>query len=1205
MSGDTARFTVGGRYLFGAPMAHSPVDWSLRLQSRGYGTAIPGAEGFTVGGSSAWWEGGFDNETRIAARGVDTLDATGSVDLSAALPPIMDGRPASATLVASVTDANRQTVSAAASVTVHPASIYVGARTTGNAWFWRTGEPVTIEVIAVTPGGERVGGVDVAGTIVRREWHRVRRVRDGQVEQVGGWVTDTVATCNVTTREAPSPCTFTPPGGGSYSVSLTARDNEGRLARTGLYRWASGPDWVPWNDESQLKMDVITDRPTYDVGDTATVFFASPFTDAEAWITVEREHVIESRRIRIDAGATTMRLPITEALAPNAYVSIVVVRGRSAEPGPLDDPGRPTLRVGYASLRVLPVVKRLTVDVSPLESNAGEPEPDATKPVEYAPGDTATVRVRVTDADGRGRRAEVTIWAVDEGVLALTGYGTPDPVSSIYAERGLGSRLASNLTGVAAQIPDGQKGRREAGGGGGNALAGILRSRFRTTAFFLGSVITDAQGNAVARAGLPDNLTTFRVMAVAVTDGDRYGSGESTFLVTRPLVARPALPRFVRPGDRFEAGVIVNSRAGEARDVRVDASVTGLDISGGDSRRQRLAPGRGADVRFRFEAEPGDSATFQFDARADADRDAVRLSVPVRPDYHPLAATIAGAVRDTTTATFTLRDDIDPERSTVTIGFGSSVFTIIEGARQELRVYPYYCTEQLSSTALPIVALYRARLQVGMEEEAGALADELASAVRLISRRQNPSGGIGYWSAGDWSSPWLSSYAGRVLLEARDAGIAVDSTVLADLAGYLGRSLQDSSYLHSRTAWYYTSADRVLTEKVAAAGFLSRYGRPDPATENTLLQQASRLRWEDRLALAEMLERRGEHGSAQALLDRAWLGVRIEGRRAVLPADARQAHYFHSDVRPAARLLTATLAVQPEHSGIGPLAETLIERGRSTRSWIWNTQDFGWAVLALAEYEKQRVEAGPARLTVRGRRGDMLSATVEPGGRVTTRDSTFSLDRLVERDNDGNNVLRLQVAATSDGEPLPYWFFLTVSEVTKTRPVDPVDRGIVVERWYESVDAREPITRIAEGELVRVKLRVTVPAERHFIVLDDPLPAGLEPVDLSLRTVAPPGATFPEYTPEYESQPSGRSGWYYGSWDAGLWSPFDHRELRDDRVVYSASVLWPGSYTATYIARATTAGTYIVPPAHAEEMYNPGVNGRNGGTTFMVTRVER
>ena len=127
-------------------------------------------------------------------------------------------------------------------------------------------------------------------------------------------------------------------------------------------------------------------------------------------------------------------------------------------------------------------------------------------------------------------------------------------------------RLASNMTSVAPQVPEGEKGKREPGGGGGAAGADVLRSRFQTTAFFLGSVVTDAQGNAVATAKLPDNLTTFRVMAVAVTAGDRYGKGESTLLVTRPLLARQALPRFVRPGDEFIAGAVINRRDG-ARDA--------------------------------------------------------------------------------------------------------------------------------------------------------------------------------------------------------------------------------------------------------------------------------------------------------------------------------------------------------------------------------------------------------------------------------------------------------------------------------------------------------------------------------------------------------------------------------------------------------------------------------------------------------------
>jgi uncharacterized protein YfaS (alpha-2-macroglobulin family) len=170
--------------------------------------------------------------------------------------------------------------------------------------------------------------------------------------------------------------------------------------------------------------------------------------------------------------------------------------------------------------------------------------------------------------------------------------------------------------------------------------------------------------------------------------------------------------------------------------------------------------------------------------------------------------------------------------------------------------------------------------------------------------------------------------------------------------------------------------------------------------------------------------------------------------------------------------------------------------------------------------------------------------------------------------------------------------------------VTPEDHGIQVERWYERFGGGGPLTSIAEGELVRVRLRVTVPNTRYFVVLDDALPAGLEAVDLSLRTASAmpgPGVTAPtvEENPDHEEREE-KTGWF-GRWDSGWWSPFDYRELRDDRVVYSAAQLWKGTYTATYIARATTPGTFIRPPAHAEEMYNPAVNGRSDGGTFVIT----
>ncbi len=1181
---DSAGFHVSARYLFGAPMGHAPVSWSVRSRSVSpWEVDIPGMDGYAIGVAWNWWDDPAGTRARVLEAGVDSLDATGAWDVRRVLPKAGDGRPARVTFVATVTDANRQIASSSASVLVHPAAFYIGARSRGSSYFWKAGDSVAIDVLAVTPDGTKLSGVPVEGTVVRREWHSTRLLRDGNVRETGSWVPDTVASCTLRTAAEPVSCGFTPTEGGSYTVFFSAKDSAGRDVRTSLQRWASGEGWVPWNDQSKFKMDVIPDRSRYTVGDTATVFFASPITDAEAWITVERERVLEQRRLHITSGATTLKLPITEAYAPNVFVSIVVVRGRSAPPGPLDDPGRPTLRVGYAQLRVTPEVKRLSVDVKPARD-------------EYRPGDTASFALTVKDRGGVGRRAEVALWAVDEGVLALTGYRTPDPIDLLYPARGLGMRLASNLVSLAPQVPEGQKGGRSPGGGGGADATAILRSRFQTTAFFLGSVVTDSAGRATATAHLPDNVTTFRVMAVALTQGDRYGSGSSKILVTRPLLARPALPRFVREGDRFRAGVVVNSRMGGTPEVRVRARTTGIRLRGDDSKSQRLAEGRGADVRFDFEAQAGDSAHFRFDASSGKEADAVAVAVPIRPSYYPLASTVSGAVRDTASAEIELQEDVDPGRSRIEIRVGSSVLTAIEAASERMRVYPYDCTEQVSSAALPLIALLRAQALYPDEAiaPAGARA-QVERAVRVLSSRQRADGGIGFWGYTDWTSPWLSAYAGRVLLEARAAGVAVRDTVLAGIGGYLSHALHERARLleHSPVAeFWFGSAGAVLAEEVAAVDFLSRAGRPDIAAENTLVGQASRLRWEDRVLLGTILGRRGQTAVARLMIAGAASQVTVEGRKAVLPDSAGRRFYFASPGRAAARLMEALLTVDPQSPLVGPLVETLVDQGRvsAARTWYWNTQDYGSTVLALARYESVRRSRPPA--TVRVSMGGRTLLVADSSARAP-RDTVLSLDGLVVKAKHGRPP-RVALSLHADGGA-PAYYSITVEEAPRDVQPTPVERGIRIDRWYESPTTGKPIVSAAEGDLVRVRLRIRVPAVRTFVVLDDPLPAGLEPVDLSLRTLSAFGLTVP---PPAEMER--RTGWYFGSWDSGVWSAFDHKELRDDRVVYSSTVLWPGTYTATYLARATAEGTFLYPPAHAQEMYNPGVNGRTGGGTFTV-----
>jgi uncharacterized protein YfaS (alpha-2-macroglobulin family) len=1202
--GDSLSAMVEARYLFGAPMARAAVTWTARRTIEGpWVLDIPHTDGYMLGETGWWWEdeASASSNAEVVASGTDSLDAAGRLALRVPTgSPATKGRAALVMVEATVTDVNRQTVSASAGATVHPAAFYLGAKTLGDEYFWTAGRPQEVDMIAVRPDGRRVAGVAIRGTVVRREWHRAERERDGLDEQVGEWVPDTVAHCDLVSATDSVPCRFTPQAGGSYVVSFAAKDAAGRAVSTSFYRWATGKGWVPWNDENQFKMDVIPDKTRYDVGDTATVLFAAPFTDAEAWVTVEREGIIEQRRLRITAGATSLKFPLTEAYVPNAYVSIVLARGRSAPPGGIGDPGRPTIRIGYAQLLVTPRIKRLSVDVQPVRA-------------EYRPGDSARVRVHVRDVAGAGRRSEVTLWAVDEGVLALTGYRTPDLVGLIYQPRGVGMRLGSDLTSVAAQVLKEEgisiKGQLDPGGGGGFAGGDVLRSRFSSTAFFLGSVVTDGNGDAVAAAKLPDNLTTFRVMAVAVTAGDRYGSGESSLLVTRPLLARPALPRFLRRDDQFTAGVVVNQRAGGTPTVQVQSRARGVTTEGASRQTATLAVGRGTEVRFAFRDTTSDSAAFRFDVTDGKDSDAVLTRLPVRPAYYPRAHTVAGVLRTSDSLDVTLPADIDPERSRLVIGIGTTPLAVIGGMYRDLAVYPFDCSEQVSDEVLPLIALYRAGTGPDGKRYAPVNARrQIEEAVAVLSGRQRADGGIGLWAANDWTSPWLSAYAGEALLAARAAGIPVNDSVLGRLGDYLFRSVHQPAAIQAPIAIWLERHSVQLGEEVAAVDYLSRLGRADLAGENELLRAVAQLYWEDRVRLAEVVARRGATAAARALLEPIWRGVRLDGRRAVLPDSVAQPFYFWSARRPAARLLSATLAVDSAHPLIGPLVETLVEMGRASgrdRWWSWwNTQDYGAAVEALADF------------TVRQQRAVRRGFTISSGSQVLFRsgaagdvlhEESRGLAGLLSDAAGGGKRLTLSLSAGAGPDAAPIYYYITVQEVPLQRPVTPDQQGIEVERWYEDYSTGKPIVSAVEGALVRVRLRIKLPAERHFLALTDPLPAGLEAVDLSLRTVGGlpgPAAGQPSTPAEGEGEESPgayRYGWYYGSWDSGWWSPFDHRELRDDRVAYVATYLWAGTYTASYVARATTPGVFVRPPAHAEEMYNPAVQGRSDGGVFTVT----
>ena len=1200
--GEDVTAVVSAHYLFGSPAAGTTVQWVATSQYPA--SPMPVSEKFATWTVGDPWDAGSPKPRRVT--GSAKLDASGRATIRIPASELVGPQTRLVQITASVVDVDRQTVTDEAHGTVSADRMFVFVRqATAHQ---TTGKTTRIDVQVVDRTGSPVADASVRALVVRQY---TRALADGSTSSA----TDTVRTEAIDARSGAGSFSFVLDSAGAYFTTFTATNPRGDATRTKIVTYVSPPAPVVStlargpqmpSRTSSFHLAVTCEDKNLRPGSVAHVRFVSPFDSADAWVKTEREGIFDERRQRAVRGENVIDVPIVEKYAPNVIVSVVLLpRPKPARP----DSATERLRVGYVDLPIATDSKKLSVALSPDRAS-------------YAPQDTASIKIVVRDAVGRGVRSEVALWAIDEGVLALTGFRTPNLLSLVYAPRGIGAPVWSTLpmlltndptliamfmrqsvmmlaSSVATSAPERSQNAP-------SAQKDVTRSEFSSSAFYLGTVRTGANGEVLARARVPDNLTTFRVMGVALSAGDKYGNGDTTILVTRPLVARAELPRFVRPSDSIVAGVAVTARDGHARSATAYAEATGLDLASAPRLGISLSAESATEARFVFTAPRrdviGDSVSVTLGANDAATADATRTWLPVRPDYHPRTHAVLGATRDTQDLVIELPKDIDPRRSRMRLRIGTSHLSAMLAGVKWLIAYRFDCTEQIASRGRAMIAVWNATKRERPDALGGDPHAKLQELADEVSKRQMPSGAIALWPGDPWQSPWLTAHAGLFLLDARDLGVRVDDNVLSRAARYL-RASADTPVDTGGMNRYVQRYNRLaLGWRVSAVDYLRRAGEADTSAERTLLRVAVGMTWEDRLHLAEVIAPRADmRAAATSLLDAAWRTVIPAGHRVDLPDSSHAEREFPSRIAPAARLLSASLVLRPDHPLIAALTETVLQQGKGESIYAWSTQDYGPVVLALAKFvedqESDRVvnaHAASRRFVARPSKEDV--------------DTTIaaSLDGMLERNASGVPVLRLHVDAGRGARPV--YFALEVEEVPLAAPVKPDIHGIVVERWYERYDDGKPVKEVKEGDLVRVQLRVTVPADRQFVVIEDPLPAGLEPIDNSLLT----SRTLDAFaTPESrrpvpgDEQVGDEPFWqtiYFGGWVAGRWSPWEYRELHDDRVTHFARVLWTGAYTASYVARATLAGNFVAPPAYAEEMYNPALQGRSAGGRFVIRR---
>lgn len=1170
--GDTARWTGHGDYLFGAPMAKANVRYTVSRAPSYF--VVPNADGFSTSASAfhADLEESALNTSQLASQ-ESTLDPKGAIGFTQKLDLPGQAGTELVTAEAEVTDVSRQSVAGSTSAIVHPAEFYLGLKEPEDFFVAAPGSFST-GVIALTPKGERVAGKKVLVELVSRRWTYARQAQGGTDSQLVSKVVDrVVASCTVTTTQAPAPCSLALPEAGYFVLHATAKDARGNQAESALSVYGIGEKGLGFNDSDRLSVELKSNKTTYQIGETARVLVKSPFPEADALVTIERAGVYRSQRVHLRGPTPTLDVKIDEDLRPNAFVSVHLVRARNIKDKVAL--GAP-YRVGYTELRVDPEARRLAVGVR-------------TDKADFAPAGEVTVDVEVKDRTGKGRATEVTLYAVDEGVLSLIGYKVPDPIPVFTAPRGLTVATVEAREGLAKlglEALDGALGDEKGRDGGGGGLSPARRD-FRTTAYFNPSVLTDAAGKARLKFKLPESLTTYRIMAVAVSEADHYGFGATSVTTSKRLMARPALPRFLRAGDRIDAGIVISSKGFDPGQVTVQAHASGITLTGDATRSVKLGRDESVEVRFPFRADSAGTAKLRFDVSAGGERDAVEVTRPIQSPATLEAVALYGKSQDSVAEQLGDLSSIRPDVGRLDISVSSTSLVGLQAGVDQLVEYPYGCTEQLSSMLIPLVPLRSLATDFKIPLPLD-LSKIIPHTVAEIVSRQRDDGGFGLWPSSRESYPWVSSYALFVLSQAKLHGAAVPPEVFAHGKDFLRRYLAQAE----QQPWG-------LPTMAFVVDVLADMGSPDAGYQQKLFERRKELPlFAKALLLHAIAVSKGQKDLAAKLLPELENSLRIENDAAFVGENTgdEYAVLMDSQVRTAALVLRALLTVKPDHPLGAELARGLLVQ-RKDGTWR-TTQETAYALIALDVYRKAQEKSAPD-FSFKALLGDKLVAEGEFRGRSLAAQSTRVEMSKVAGSNGSSLVFQKLGAGTM-------FYQARLRYARKTLPTDTLDQGFYVQKGLRPVTpeglpdalrtiAESSLSRFPAGNLVIADLVIVTPSPRNFVVVEDPLPAGFEAIDGGLATTSSAYDLGQSSGPPCDDcdRDDLAAGRVY-------FEDYTQRELRDDRVLFFVDHMAAGMYHYRYLARATTFGAFVLPSTRVEEMYTPETFGRNGASLVSV-----
>jgi len=1177
IQGDNATVKVDAAYFFGAPLANAQVTYRVMGDDYFFARYDDYRYNFGDYSLSCFYcdPSGVSGKTWIDQKTI--TDGQGHLTFNVPTKFTDQKESQLVTVEVGIEDnATKQIIYQRTSFLVHKAGFYLGIA--NRDYTIKQKDNAVFDIVATDIMANELPYISGEASLYKREYLTVKKKNlDGFFYYDTSFNDTLIRKASFsTTNDGKAQVSFAIPEGGQYHVVVTSTDSKRNQVVAATDIWVSSETYINWGRDNNDRMEIVPDKKEYKLGDTAKLLVKSPYEGVKALVTVERNGIIEKRLTDLATTASIIEIPLKEEYLPNVFVSVVVVKGHGKD-------GIPGFKLGYINVRIDNVARKLEITATPDKDH-------------YAPKENVHLKLAVKNAEGKPVSGDFAVAVVDESLLALTGENSQDILERFFGQRSLAVRTYTNMTTLIKKI-DVKKGGGAKGGGGEDRLQ--KRANFKDTAHFEPHVLTDAEGKAELQFALPDNITTWQIWVFGATD-DTYVGSEKIHVVSRKDVfLEPILPRFVVTGDALQMGAQLHNLTDSAVSGTIKLKVEGAVSTGAEQSVSIPAKGN---IIAKWDATIVDNAQLKvtYTFSADKYRDVVEKTVPIYPWVTKQTVAFGNivdkqALEEIVVPVGTLTDsgELRLRFSRTLLDLGKNTFTDLDNL--------YYPSGEELTTKL-IAKLLRMDISHSFADfndlvsDQDILSKEINKLFQDLANLQRGDGGIAYWSGSRESDPYLSAYVLHAFQMARKQGFTVPEYALDQLVTYVTDYY--SNYPITLTDEEKNLAEKgretaqarihmILNTKAYIAHVLTGMGQKNLPLQ-VLFDRRSELALYGKAYLAMSAQSGGHGGMVDTLYQEIMNKLLKTATSAHFEEEQRNDYLFTNNVTSNAIILQMMARSDSNNPAITDIVRYLL-RGSFSQNYRSAQENIQW-LIALTELMKVKEDAKASfdwLLTLNEQK--VMSGTLAVGAE---RDASYTLP--LSQLKTAGDINGMVIQKTGLGS---LYYEGTMSYSVRGTEAEPVTQGLGIYKEYFDFgdkESRNPLQSAKVGQDLRVKLTIIVPEDRYFVHVEDFLPAGLEAQNFDFATTS---QIQRDLLAEMDRQGLESENIPYYFYDYWYWN---HQEIRDDRVAVFSDFLPKGIYEFSYVARASTPGTFKVRPAQVVQKYFPDVFGSTAATQLTI-----